>query len=255
MILRIKLLMFKLTCYRELTSSNISVTKNPSIGLDFGIKTTLTTSQGDKHDISIGESDRLKHLQRKLHKCQKGSKNRYKVRIKLGKEYEYISNQRRDKANKIVSKLLKENQIVVMQDENIKGWHKGWFGKQVQYSALGTIKSKLELSKQVIIVDRFFPSTKKCYVCGNIKDIELSERTYNCDVCGLQEDRDVKSAKSNLYEGLSSFNYASVKENSNNSNKISIPTEHRDFKLVEMKPLPAVSATASFVNETGSPSL
>ena len=233
----------KLTCYREITSSNISVPKNPSIGLDFGIKTTLTTSQGDKHDISIGESDRLKHLQRKLHKCQKGSKNRYKVKIKLGKEYEYISNQRRDKANKIVSKLLKENQIICMQDENIKGWHKGWFGKQVQYSALGTIKSKLELSKQVVIVDRFFPSTKKCYICGNIIDIKLDERVYICPICGLTEDRDIKSAKSILYEGLSSVNY------------ISVPTERRDFKLVETRPLPAVSVTASFVNETGSPSL
>jgi putative transposase len=235
----------KLTCYKEIIPQNIPQIKNPNIGLDFGIKTTLTTSNGEKLDISIGESDRLKHLQKKLSRCEKGSKNRYKTRMEIGKEYEYITNCRKDKSNKIVSKLLKENQIIVMQDENISGWHSRdvplgrLYGKQVQYSALGTIKSKLELSKQVIIVDRFFPSTKKCYVCGNVVDIALSERVYNCDKCGLSEDRDIKAAKSNLYEGLSTFNY--------------IPMEHRDFKLVEMKPLPAVSTTASFVNETRSP--
>jgi transposase len=232
----------KLTCYKEITPNNIPPIKTSSIGLDFGIKTTITTSNGDKYDISIGESDRLKRLQKRLSKCEKRSKNRYKVRIKLGKEYEHIANQRKDKANKIVSKLLSENQIVVMQDENIKGWHKGLFGKQVQYSALGTIKSKLELSKQVIVVDRFFPSTKKCYRCGNVVDISLSERTYSCPKCGLIEDRDIKSAKSILYEGLGNFNYI----------KVSVPMEYRDFKPVEMKPLPAASATASIVNETGS---
>ena len=232
----------KLTCYLDIKPSHLDQVNNmkPSIGIDMGIKTTITTSNGDKLDISIGESDRIKHLQQKLHRCKKGSKNRYKTRIKIGKEYEYITNCRKDKANKIVSNLLKENQIICMQDENIKGWHKGLFGKQVQYSALGTIKSKLELSKQVVIVDRFFPSTKKCYICGNIIDIKLDERVYICPICGLTEDRDIKSAKSILYEGLSSVNY------------ISVPTERRDFKLVETRPLPDVSATASFVDETRS---
>ena len=213
----------KLTCFLNINSENIPQIKNPNIGLDFGIKTTITTSEGEKYDISIGESERLRRISRKIHRRQKGSKNRYKMLMDLRREYEYITNRRRDKANKIVSELLRENQIVVMQDENISGWHKGLFGKQVQNSALGTIKSKLSLSKQVILVDRFYPTTKKCYRCGNLVDIGLEERIYNCAECGLSEDRDVKSAKTTLYAGLSSHNY--------------IPTEHRKSTLVEMKPL------------------
>ncbi|MEQ8221560.1 MAG: transposase, partial [Candidatus Eremiobacterota bacterium] len=220
---------------------NQSNNMKSSIGIDIGIKTSITTSNGNKYDISIRESEHLKSLQCKLARQLKGSKNRYKTLIKIRKEYEYITNQRKDKANKIVSKLLKENQIVCMQDENIKGWHKGFFGKQVQNSALGTIKSKLALSKQVIIIDRFFPSTKKCYRCGNSYDIKLNERTYICPICGLTEDRDIKSAKSILYEGLTSVNY------------ISIPTEHRNLKPEEIVPLPEFfQPKASTVNETGS---
>jgi len=234
----------KFTCYKDITSKNIPhfpQMKSPHIGIDMGIKSTITTSNGDKYDISIRESERLKRLSRKMNRQVKGSKNRWKTRINLRKEYESLSNRRKDKANKIVSKLLTENQMVVMQDENIKGWHKGLFGKQVQHSALGNIKAKLKLSKQVIVVRQSFPSTKQCYRCGNSYDIELSERTYCCPVCGLTEDRDVKSAKSLLYEGLSSVNYIKF-----------VPVEYREVTPVETKPLLLVKSEASIVSEAGS---
>lgn len=224
----------KFTCFKEITSQNTSLfskIKSPHIGIDMGIKTTITTSNGDKYDISVRESERLKRLSRKMNKQVKGSKNRYRTRRKLQKEYEHLTNRRKDKANKIVSKLLTENQTVVMQDENIKGWHKGLFGKQVQHSALGNIKAKLKLSKQVIIVRQSFPSTKQCYRCGNSYDIKLSERIYCCPVCNLTEDRDVKSAKSLLYEGLTSVNYI----------KFVVPVEYREVTPVETKPLLLVS--------------
>lgn len=231
-----------LTCYLNIKSHNLGHVKQmkPSIGIDMGIKTTVTTSDGDKYDISIRESEHLKRLQRKLSKQVKGSKNRWKTIIKIRREYEKLTNRRKDKVNKIVSHLLSCHQIICMQDENIKGWHKGWFGKQVQNSALGSIKSKLLLSKQVIIVNRFFPSTKKCYNCGNILNIGLDERTYICPICKLTEDRDIKSAKSILYEGLSSVNY------------VKVPVESRDFKPGEITPLPTAGAMASVVNELGS---
>ena len=223
-----------LTCFENITSRNIPQTQlqvKPNIGLDFGIKTSITTSDGDKYDISIRESECLKRLSRKMNKQVKNSKNRYKTRMELRREYERISNRRMDKANKIVNKILTQNQIVVMQDENIKGWHKGLFGKEVQNSALGTIKSKLKQSKQIIIVDKWYPTTKKCYRCGNMVELTLNDRTYNCDKCGLTEDRDVKSAKTTLYAGLSSVNY--------------VPVECRESTPVEMKPLLVVPDTMS----------
>jgi len=105
-----------------------------------------------------------------------------------------------------------------MQDENISGWHKGWFGKQVQNSALGTIKSKLIHSKQTVVVDRYEPTTKLCYQCGKINKIGLEERTYVCE-CGLVEDRDIKSAKTIKHLGQCTLKY--------------VPTERREFKPVE----------------------
>jgi transposase len=222
------------TFLNNIDSSITPQPKNGSVGLDFGIKTNITTSNGDKYDISIRESEHLKRLSRKMNRQNKNSKNRWKTRKKLRKEYEHIANRRQDKANKIVSKLLTENQIVVMQDENIKGWHKGLFGKQVQNSALGTIKSKLKMSKQVILVDRLYPTTKKCYICGNMVELTLNDRIYHCDKCKLTEDRDIKAAKTALYAGLSSINYIKV-----------VPVECRESTPVEMKPLLIVPDTMS----------
>ena len=94
-----------------------------------------------------------------------------------------------------------------MQDENIKGWQKGLFGKEVQNSALGTLKDKLKRNPNVIVIDRFFPSTKLCPICGTVKDdITLKDRTYVCQKCGYREDRDVKSAKTILLAGLGKNN-------------------------------------------------
>ena len=91
---------------------------------------------------------------------------------------------------------------MVIQDENIKGWHKGLFGREVQNSALGMLKRKLQTSPNVLVIDRFFPSTKMCPVCGHMHEgITLSDRTFTCPTCGYTEDRDVKSAKTLLLAG------------------------------------------------------
>lgn len=170
-------------------------------GLDFGIKTSITTSDGDKFNISIKESDSLKKAQRSLSKKQKGSSNRYKARFKLKGEYEKITNQRKAKANQIVGYLIKHYNTIYMQDENLRGWHKGLFGKQVQNSALGTIKSKL-ISKGAILIDRFAPTTKECLSCENHVTLTLDDRIFSCPLCGYTEDRDIKAALTVLMFGL-----------------------------------------------------
>lgn len=73
----------------------------------------------------------------------KGSNNRHKTIKSIQREYQKLSNRKQDKANKIVSKL-KKYETIVMQDEQIANWHKGWFGKQVQHSCLGLVKAKLK---------------------------------------------------------------------------------------------------------------
>lgn len=83
------------------------------IGLDFGIKTNLTTNEGEKIDVSVEESDRLKKLQREMFRRQKGSNNRHKTINLIQREYLKLSNRKKDKANKIVSKLKQYSTIVI----------------------------------------------------------------------------------------------------------------------------------------------
>ena len=110
--------------------SNV-VKTNKTVGLDFGIKTHITTSDNEKFNITIGESERLKGLQRKFARQVKGSNNRYKTLKKIKLEYERLLNKKKDKANKLVNHLCTNYSTVYMQDEMISGWHKGLFGKQV----------------------------------------------------------------------------------------------------------------------------
>ena len=196
------------------------------IGIDFGIKDSITLSTGKKFKASIGETERLKRLQRKLARQQKGSNNRYKTRILIQKEYQKITNKKNDIANKLVSYILSYEHIY-MQDENITGWQKGLFGKQVQYSILGRIKMKLINNPRVEVLDRFVPTTKYCPNCGTIKnDIDLSDRVYHCDICGYTNDRDIHSANNMIIMTKKIINLPC-------DSLVNLPTEHREVKPVE----------------------
>ena len=175
------------------------------VGLDFGIKDSITTSDREKFNVKIPESEKLKKLQRHFSRKAKGSKQREKVKAKIKKEYERISNQKKDKVNKIVSYLIKNYDRIYIQDEMIKQWHQGLFGKQVQNSALGAIKARLKSLESVRVISRSFPTTKMCYKCGAIHEsVPLSQRVFKCD-CGLEEDRDIKAAKTILKVGRLKF--------------------------------------------------
>ena len=190
-----------LTCYIPQHERNVKLENKPDIGLDFGIKTTITTSEGEKYDISVREPERLKGLQKKLARQKKGSRGWYDTRHLIRREYEKLANRRRAKANQVYHDIVTGRKLIVIQDENIKGWHKGLFGRQVQNSALGTLKSKLVSNPNVLVIDRFFPSTKMCPSCGVINEgITLSDRIFTCG-CGYTEERDVKSAKTLLLAG------------------------------------------------------
>ena len=164
------------------------------IGIDMGIKTTITTSDGRKYKVLIGESERIKRCQRLIARRKKGSSNRYKARRLLHRAYQKLSSRKRDTANKIVHELL-EHEHIYMQDENISGWHKGLFGRTVQHSVLGLVKAKLTRNERVTVLSSREPTTKYCPVCGKLKkDITLADRIYECS-CGYREDRDIHAAR------------------------------------------------------------
>ena len=120
----------KVTCYINKKNFKEKEKNNKEIGLDFGVKTSITTSEAEKPDVRVEESDRLKKLQREMFRRAKGSNNRHKTIQQIRREHQKLSNRREDKANKIVSRL-KSYSCIVIQDEQIKSWHKGLFGKQV----------------------------------------------------------------------------------------------------------------------------
>ena len=164
-----------------------------------GCSTTLTLSNGKKFKVSIEETERLKKLQKKLSKSKKGSNNRYKLKLKIQKEYNHITNKRNDAANKVVHKLLNDFEIIVIQDEQINKWKKNkCLDKTIQNSILGRLKTKLSKSEQVKIISKWLPTTKFCSNCGAKININLNQRIFNCS-CGIKEDRDIHAAKNMVW--------------------------------------------------------
>ena len=105
-----------MTCFINKKNFKEQKTNGKEIGLDFGIKTNITTSEGKKLDVSVEESERLKKLQRKLFRRVKGSNNRRKTIKLIRREYQKLLNRKQDMANKLVHKL-KTYDCIVIQDE------------------------------------------------------------------------------------------------------------------------------------------
>ena len=187
----------KVTCYIDKDSLPLATTNGKEIGLDFGIKTNITTSEGEKLDVSIEESERLKMLQKKLQHQKKDSNRRYKTIKQIRRQYLKLTNKKKDKANKIVHMLMQYDTIVI-QDEQISEWHKQkGMSKVVQHSCMGMIKAKLKQLPQTIVLDKFIPTTKWCPCCHKLNDLSLSDRTYKCE-CGYEQDRDIHAAQNML---------------------------------------------------------
>lgn len=184
------------------------------IGIDLGISTHITTSDGKKIDVLVEETERLKRLQRKMQKQKKNSNNRYKTRLKIQKEYEKMCNRKEDLVNKIVHDLT-DNQICVFQDEQLHAWS-GNFGKTVQHSILGRVKAKLMKNPNAICLNTYLPTTKLCGNCGKYHEMSLKDRIFKCD-CGVEEDRDIHAAqnmiffyKNNIGVGRTKFKHVEI---------------------------------------------
>lgn len=171
---------------------------NKTLGIDFGCSTAFTTNEGKKISALVPENERLKRLQKQQAKKQKGSKNWLRKVGQVRKEYQKISNRKNDLANKIVHEFSQYKTIVI-QDEQLKNWHKNGYGKAVQHSVLGRVKSKLLLNPNTVVLGKTVPTTKLCTKCGQWHDeIRVWDRTFKCD-CGVEMDRDVHAAQNMVW--------------------------------------------------------
>ena len=184
---------------------------NNKVGIDLGVKDFVITSDGEvfknKHFLKQSEN-KIKKLQRQLSKKVKGSNNRDKVRIKIAKEFEHLTNQRVDYIHNVVNSLLRTYDYVFMEDLNVQGMLKNHkLSKAIQelgfYAFKSTLKNKAMFNdKFVIEVDRWFASSKTCHKCGYVyKGLTLGEREWTCPICGEHHDRDLNAAINILIEG------------------------------------------------------
>jgi putative transposase len=126
--------------------------------------------------------------------------------------YDKITNRKKDCKNKFVSKLVKENDVICIQDEMIHQWHKSkmkGFGRRIQFGISGGIISDLKKKSETVVVPRSFPSTQLCPKCGSLNKHGLEERVYFCS-CGYFEDRDIHSSRNILREGLKQIGRESI---------------------------------------------
>lgn len=187
------------TCYLPKDSSQQKA-GGGEIGVDFGVASKLTLSNGIKINYELRETPRLKRLQRRFAKSEKGSQNRRKILHLLRREYEKINNRRKDAQNKVLA-FLKLYDKVVFQDDHVKGWAT-LFGKGVHSSGVGGLKARLRNSLATpIVVGRFEPTSQECFVCGKRYDLSLADRIIKCE-CGWSCDRDVNAALVILRKGL-----------------------------------------------------
>ncbi|MFI9158969.1 RNA-guided endonuclease InsQ/TnpB family protein [Kitasatospora aureofaciens] len=185
---------------------------NHAVGIDAGITSLVTLSTGEKitnpkHERK--DRERLARAQRDLARKTEGDgTNRAKARLKVGKVHARIADRRRDFLHKLTTRLVRENQVVVIEDLTVRNMLRNRrLSRAIADASWTELRSMLEYKadwygREVITVDRWFPSSKLCSACGTLRGrMPLNVREWTCD-CGTTHDRDVNAAKNILAAGL-----------------------------------------------------
>src|SRR5574344_3024175 len=184
----------------DLPVKTLETPTNDIVGIDLGIKDFVICSDGTIYEnLKVKTKRKLKRIHKNLSKKQKGSNNRNN-KINHQKEY-YL--------HSVVNQLLRENQTIVMEDLNVSGMVKNHKLAEAimevswsRFKEILTYKAKW-YNRNVISVDRWFPSSKTCSSCGYIKkDLTLQDREWVCPVCGAHHDRDLNAANNIKNEGI-----------------------------------------------------
>lgn len=184
---------------------------NKVAGIDLGVKDFVITSDGkvfeNKHFFKKDER-KLKKLQRQLSKKKVGSNNRNKQRIKIAKVFEHIMNKKEKYIHYVVNELFSKYDIIYMENLSVSGMLRNHhLAKAIQEVGLFKFKDILQSNaivndKQVVLIDRFYPSSKTCHNCGyKNQGLKLSDRHWQCPECGENHDRDLNAAINILREG------------------------------------------------------
>jgi putative transposase len=187
-------------------------TGHGTVGVDIGVKTLAVTSDGERFHAPKPLKKfkkKLKRAQRRLAKRVKGSKRRNKQKRKIAKLYAKITSIRQDCLHKLTTYLCKNHAVVVIEDLCVSGMLRNRKLSQA-ISDLGLYEFRRQLGYKsgiyetlLIVADRWFPSSKMCSNCKKVKDsLSLSERTFKCDGCNLEIDRDFNASENLRTLGL-----------------------------------------------------
>ncbi|GHO76362.1 hypothetical protein KSD_41330 [Ktedonobacter sp. SOSP1-85] len=182
------------------------------IGVDLGLKSLLITSDGE----AIPNPKHLHRYEKKLAKAQrkhakkkKGSKNRDKARRKVARLHAKIADTRRDYQHKVTTRLIRENQVICLEDLHVAGMLKNHcLAKAMSDVGWGEIRRQLEYKaawygRTVVIIDRWEATSKTCSACGHkLESLTLDVREWVCPDCGVCHDRDINAAYNILAAGL-----------------------------------------------------
>jgi putative transposase len=183
-----------------------------TIGLDVGITSLIATSEGNK----IANPKHFKKLRKKLRRKQKawarkqkGSNNREKARVQVAKVYAQIADARKDFLHKLTTQIIRENQTIIVEDLGVKNMVKNHkLALAISDASWGELIRQLAYKcewygRELIKIDRWFPSSKRCGNCGHIVDkLPLNIREWKCPKCGTNHDRDINASKNILAAGL-----------------------------------------------------
>lgn len=190
-----------------------------SVGLDFGLKTFLTTSDLEKipsPEFLKSDLTRLRKLSKGLSKKIKGSNNRKKARLTLSRLHQSINNKRNAWQWNIAHKLVEKYDVISVESLNIKSMQVLW-GRKISDLAISDFYNKLRYlcliqGKTFVEINKWFPSSKKCHSCTYInQDLSLKNRTWVCPQCGKEHDRDENAAINIEIEGTSSIRLAGIR--------------------------------------------
>ena len=212
---------------------------NKQVGIDLGLKDFVITSDNKKfknNRYTKKYAKKLKKAQQHLSRKQKGSNGFEKQKLKVAKIHEKIASCRLDTLHKVSKQLVNQYDLISIEDLNVKGMIKNHkLSKHIADASWGNFVTLLQYKcdwygKELVKVNRFYPSSKTCGDCGWInQNLKLSDREWTCKSCGVIHDRDENASRNILKEGLKIISAGTVDNTDGDSNKTSVK-KHKSVK-------------------------
>ena len=204
--------LFMFVTVEDSTAQEVTTETGKTAGFDFGLKTFLACSEGFAIEAPLFFKQAINEIRKatkKLSRTSKGSANRERARLNLVRQHEKIVNRRRDWFSKLAHKLTDQFELLYFEDLNLKGMQRLW-GRKVNDLAFAEFLQILQWvadkkGKRIVLIDRFYPSSKTCHHCGHVLDeLDLSIRRWRCPSCQSVNDRDDNASKNILAVGATS---------------------------------------------------